>query len=602
MGPKTRRSKRQSSAKATETEKAILGEKQKDDGPAKDESLQSKVRSLEVEVLADHIGNANNLVHIHNFLTEAHERSDQQMAVLCVLSLHKLFRHYMTQTQTMQSDGHKQPADATLPEAESVFRRWLRERYLSFCQLCASLSRAAEEASVQVQILQVLMSLIECEVQCGYAAAPLQQGTLPIVIRDVLLRNVHLSKSAFELFCKMFLNRYADVRLFSLRHVQTLLLSSAPNSLLVNDADTADSSGADAECGAADGASAASPADLDVLLCNAYDLLCQCVLDDDALDGAELLVPQDGNSSTADADKSKKRKRSAMKASASASDAKAQRKALELAWLSLFRNRMPLHLYKKVLLRMDELIDSMKRPLRLCAFLTDSVEKGGLIAVLALDGLFVLITKHGLEYPDFYKALYGMLSLQLFSAKFRARFFRLLGMCLKSTHMPAYLVAAFAKRLARLALFAPPSGAATALAVIHNLHIRHQTIESLLHKKDLQEADTSSGKAKQTELDSDPFDADEPDPAKCNALQSSLWELSALRKHYCPTVAILTKAFDQPLSKHPQETDLEEQINLTYRVLFKREVKRHSNPVEYTPPSSLLNDGSFGGWNFQFEV
>ena len=36
-----------------------------------------------------------------------------------------------------------------------------------------------------------------------------------------------------------------------------------------------------------------------------------CVVADDALDGAELLVPQDGNSSTADADKSKKRKRSA---------------------------------------------------------------------------------------------------------------------------------------------------------------------------------------------------------------------------------------------------------------------------------------------------
>jgi hypothetical protein len=33
------------------------------------------------------------------------------------------------------------------------------------------------------------------------------------------------------------------------------------------------------------------------------------------------------------------------------------------------------------------------RPLRLCAFLSDSVGKGGLIAVLALDGLFLLITQ-----------------------------------------------------------------------------------------------------------------------------------------------------------------------------------------------------------------
>ncbi len=46
--------------------------------------------------------------------------------------------------------------------------------------------------------------------------------------------------------------------------------------------------------------------------------------------------------------------------------------------------------------------------------------------------------------------------------------------------------------------------------------------------------------------------ADEPDPAKSHALQSSLWELALLREHYCPTVSILSKAFELPPSAKSQ--------------------------------------------------
>lgn len=34
--------------------------------------------------------------------------------------------------------------------------------------------------------------------------------------------------------------------------------------------------------------------------------------------------------------------------------------------------------------------------------------------MLAVNGLFILVTKHGLEYPDFYSRLYGLLSLDAF--------------------------------------------------------------------------------------------------------------------------------------------------------------------------------------------
>lgn len=38
----------------------------------------------------------------------------------------------------------------------------------------------------------------------------------------------------------------------------------------------------------------------------------------------------------------------------------------------------------------------------------------GLVAMLALNGIFVLVTKHGLEYPHFYRRLYGLLKVRTF--------------------------------------------------------------------------------------------------------------------------------------------------------------------------------------------
>lgn len=56
-------------------------------------------------------------------------------------------------------------------------------------------------------------------------------------------------------------------------------------------------------------------------------------------------------------------------------------------------------------------------------FLTNSYNKGGLISVMALSGLFLLITEYGLEYPEFYNKLYALLEPSMFIAKYRARFF-----------------------------------------------------------------------------------------------------------------------------------------------------------------------------------
>ena len=52
--------------------------------------------------------------------------------------------------------------------------------------------------------------------------------------------------------------------------------------------------------------------------------------------------------------------------------------------------------------------------------------------------------------------------------------------------LPAYLVAAFVKRLAQLALVAPPPAALTNLALIYNLMLRHPATVVLIHRDAVQ--------------------------------------------------------------------------------------------------------------------
>lgn len=51
-----------------------------------------------------------------------------------------------------------------------------------------------------------------------------------------------------------------------------------------------------------------------------------------------------------------------------------------------------------------------------------------------------------------------------------------------SSHLPVYLVAAFVKRLARLALTAPPTALLMVLPFVYNLIRRHPSCRILIHK------------------------------------------------------------------------------------------------------------------------
>lgn len=65
----------------------------------------------------------------------------------------------------------------------------------------------------------------------------------------------------------------------------------------------------------------------------------------------------------------------------------------------------------QVLVRMHtKIVPHMASPLLLTDFLFKALDVGGLMGMLALHGIFILVTKHGLEYPHFYERLYRLLT------------------------------------------------------------------------------------------------------------------------------------------------------------------------------------------------
>ncbi|CAK9211845.1 unnamed protein product [Sphagnum troendelagicum] len=291
---------------------------------------------------------------------------------------------------------------------------------------------------------------------------------------------------------------------------------------------------------------------------------------------------------------------------------KRQRSRLSKAWLSFLKLPLPLDIYKKVLAQLHKrVIPFLSNPILLSDFLTSSYNVGGLISVMALNGLFILITSHGLEYPDFYNKLYALLEPSIFVSKHRARFFELMDSSLKSSHLPAYLAAAFAKKLARLSLSAPPAGCLLVIAMVHNLLRRHPAINCLVHR-DTRNTNTS-GKETNTikvadgRLGRDPFLASEPDTAKCNALESSLWEIETLRSHYCPAVSRFVASLETDLTVRRKTTEVavSDFSSGSYSTIFAEEVSKRLKAVPLafyqTVPTTLFPENptdDFLGWRF----
>lgn len=273
--------------------------------------------------------------------------------------------------------------------------------------------------------------------------------------------------------------------------------------------------------------------------------------------------------------------------------------ALQQAWLSLLRlPHIPTRTQKHVLQHLSNYVFGIcPSPLRFAEYFTRSFQDGtrkatttggsssgssssssNLTSILALDGLFILMLDHQLEYHEFYVSLYQLLHPRILYTKQRARFLQLLSKSLLGNSMlPAYVVASFCKKLCRLALSGPPSGGLFALALVSNLLRKHGECACLIHR---------SGKTEDDGLIEDVFVEEVNDLTQTRALESSLWELTALEKHYHHAISTVAKAVGTEDDKTTPMYDMEDIMAHTYKSLFEQEKKRLNGGV---------GDGKGGG-------
>lgn len=241
------------------------------------------------------------------------------------------------------------------------------------------------------------------------------------------------------------------------------------------------------------------------------------------------------------------------------------------AWLATMRAGLNKEQRKAILTTFSyQIAPWFQQPEMLMDFLTDSYDVGGATSLLALSGLYYLISERNLDYPSFYLKLYSLLDEGLLHSKHRSRFFRLLDTFMSSTHLPAALVASFIKRLSRLALHGPPAGIVVVIPWIYNMFKRHPACTFMMHREI---RDPALKEQLEEEGMDDPFDMNEPDPMLSEAIESSVWELEALQSHYHPNVATLAKIISEQFTK--RSYNLEDFLDHSYTaVCFRLTLKK----------------------------
>eukprot|EP00968_Pinguiococcus_pyrenoidosus_P002707 scaffold149_cov315-Pinguiococcus_pyrenoidosus.AAC.45 len=271
------------------------------------------------------------------------------------------------------------------------------------------------------------------------------------------------------------------------------------------------------------------------------------------------------------------------------------RKALQDVWIPLLyldccRGALQL----KVLAYLaDEVIPHIRSPLPFVEPLLGlfSVGGGGEVSVLALNSIFVLMTKHGIDCPKYYHSLYQLLKPEgdgsgvaapvLLHSPHRHDFLRLVERSISTRAAPAYLVAAFLKRLANAALSAAPHTALFSAAITYNCLHQHPGLTTLIHGEHggqggRQGENGGRHARKKRKTESGACNIHEPNPAASNAVGDQLWELAALEAHYLHSVGNLAGLLQKPFKKEDLRLNVSrEYTKTTYHSLFMYEVASH---------------------------
>ncbi|PIN15707.1 putative nucleolar protein involved in ribosome biogenesis [Handroanthus impetiginosus] len=554
--------------------------------------------------------------HINNLpllLTFVSPSSPPQYALESLLSLQSFFTPLVPQLPSSSSSACSNSVSDPDPDPEFIYRTWLRSKFDDFvqCLLDLVVSSQSEDALREV-VLDAIMEFVKV----GNA------GKFHSAIYHKLLRAlVHSALGAddilFDLLATKYFN-YIDVCYFTY-----ISLEKQARTLEAKEERNVSPDAKD---------DVQSRQSMELSIHKMHNLLSR-IPPLEALEeklqmwnSLGIFLEKSNKKEHIDLeDKQAKFRKSNDKVLSSQNFTKKMKLKFTKAWISFLRLPLSVDVYKEVLVTLHQaVIPYLSNPIMLCDFLTRSYDIGGVVSVMALSSLYVLMTQHGLEYPNFYNKLYALLEPSIFIAKHRAKFFQLLDSCLKSSLLPAYLAAAFCKKLSRLALSVPPSGALVIIALVHNLLQRHPSINCLVHRES---GTSTTGETSEEEKNIsenveecsvkrdlfeekpgiDHFKNEETDPKDTNAMRSSLWEIDTLCHHFCPPVSrfILSLENDLAVRARIPEIAVKDFSSGSYATIFSDEIRRRVKQVPLAfykaTPTYLFSETDFPGWTFKLK-
>ncbi|CAI9288422.1 unnamed protein product [Lactuca saligna] len=544
----------------------------------------SDVRKLGEQLLSSR-AHINNLPLLLNFL-DLKSSYPREFLLESLLSLQSFFTPLLPQLPSSSAKPTEDP--------ESIYQTWVRSKFDDFvqCLIQLALSPSLDEEALREVVMDTLM---EC-VKVGNA------GTFHSSIYHKFIHSLVYSTDEYDTLLNLLVTKY--FKYIDVRYFTYISLEKITRTLDVKDCQDTDPESANTKLESPARASG------QLLVHNIHNVISKIPPIEQLGENSEYeMWNGSGVFSKEGKTKSKKTKgteekqgevkKSSNDVASLANISKKMKLKFSKAWMSFLRLPLPIDVYKEVLVALHQtVIPYLSNPILLCDFLTRSYDIGGVISVMALSSLFVLMTEHGLEYPNLYVKLYALLEPSIFIAKHRAKFFQLLDSCLKSPLLPAYLAASFAKKLSRLALTVPPSGGLVIIALIHNLLRRHPSINCLVHQED-------DGETETVKSGIDHFNNEETDLLKTNAMRSSLWEIDTLRHHYCPPVSRFVLSLENDLTVRSKTTEvaIKDFSSGSYATIFKEEIRRRVKQVPLafnkTTPTSLFSETDFAGWIFQ---
>ncbi|KAG9156655.1 hypothetical protein Leryth_006637 [Lithospermum erythrorhizon] len=563
--------------------------------------LLSELQSLGSQLLSSR-AHINNVPVLLNYMTET---SAAEHCVESLLSLQAFF------TPLVQDLPSKSVKKANHNNPDFIYKAWLRSMFHDFLQSLINITISPiPDPALREVALDTLMEFVKVSNRGKFHSAVYYKLLHAIVFSSLTVSDILLDVLPSKYF------KYIDIRYFTYTSLEKLSQSLVYNS---DDRTTnANSEKLPSES-------------MDNSIRNLFHLLSSIPhlqaadsnADHEMWNALGIFVKKDividGKGISKKKNKTQKTGDTSEKVLSAANVSKKIKQKFNKAWILFLGLTLPVDLYKEVLVSLPrDVIPHLSNPIMLCDFLTRSYDVGGVVSVMALHSLFILMTEHGLEYPNFYVKLYALLEPSIFMAKHRAKFFELLDSCLKSPLLPAYLAASFTKKLSRLALNVPPSGGLIIIALIHNLLRRHPSINCLVHQDHVETSEYDSERKEDSlavatsantrdRVGVDHFDNEQSDPRETKAMLSSLWEIDTLRHHYCPPVSSFVSSLENDLTVRAKtsEVAVKDFSSASYATIFNGEMRRRIKQVPMafysSTPTTLFSDAEFPGWTFNLK-